>query len=273
MLTRILTILLLAPPFLGCVARGGLLLAVVMAVLAVVAQREAHQLAGVDPPEPVEAALAALLPLASLLGAGGLLGAFALVAARLSLPLGFPPVAAERVRRSQASLAGVALFGLPFGLFVCLRGGPHGLAVVAAMLALIWVQDSGAYLAGRAFGRHLLSPEVSPKKTWEGSAGGFLVALPVAELVFRQLGGSWTGVGLPAEWAGWGLLGATAVAAQLGDLVESGLKRTAGVKDSGSLFPGHGGVLDRFDAFALAVLVLAGVLLPAAAASSRALLW
>jgi phosphatidate cytidylyltransferase len=259
--TRILTILVLAPPFLYCVFRGGLWLALPLVVLAAVALREVHLLHRVAPPDPVEVGLAGLVGLAGVAGPGALLAALALGVTRMALPLGFPPVATERVRRAAASLSGLVLYSLPFGAFLLLRQGPQGLAVVASLLTLIWAQDSGAYLCGRAFGRHKLSPEISPKKTWEGTYGGFLLALPLAQWVFMRLGGTWVAVGLPYEWIGWGMLGGAAVSAQLGDLVESGMKRAAGVKDSGDLFPGHGGVLDRFDAFALATLVYLAVIL------------
>lgn len=273
MRTRILTILALAPPFLWCVWMGGAWLALPMAVLAAVALREFHALQQVGPPDRIEFLLAGLVGAAGLGGAGPLLAALALAVTRLALPLAFPPVSSERVRRSAAGLAGVVLYGLPFGAFLLLRQGPQGLAVVASLLALIWAQDSGAYLCGMAFGRHKFSPVISPKKTWEGAVGGFLLALPLSQWVFLRLGGSWSAAGLPAEWVGWAMLGGAAVAAQLGDLVESGIKRAAATKDSGDLFPGHGGVLDRFDAFALATLVYLAVLLGLGEPAVGALFW
>jgi len=129
-----------------------------------------------------------------------------------------------------------------------------GTALVAWPLAVTWVGDSLAYFVGTRWGRHKLSPNVSPNKSVEGAvaglAGSILTGLLFGWLVFR----SWLGlpIGPVAAGAGAALI---APAAQLGDLAESLLKRDAGVKDSGSLFPGHGGVLDRFDSLFFALPV------------------
>jgi phosphatidate cytidylyltransferase len=260
MLVRILAALLVAPPFLWCVYVGGAPLAAVMALLGMLAIRELHALQDVPPPDLVETLLAGAVAASGALGEGALLGALGLAAARVALPLAFPPIEPERVRRALVGLGGLVLYVLPFGLFQVLRAGPQGLALVGALLALVWGQDSAAYFTGMAFGRTKLSPEVSPKKTWEGTFGGFLLGVFMALGTFQALGGSWVGAGFPNGWAGGLLLAAAAGAAQLGDLVESGIKRARGVKDSGTLLPGHGGVLDRFDGFALALLVFAGAL-------------
>jgi len=119
--------------------------------------------------------------------------------------------------------------------------------LIAWLLALIWLADSGAYFVGRRFGKHKLLPAVSPGKSWEGLAGGMLIALlPVLayglylELSFSALGKSL-------------LIAALVVLASiLGDLTESLFKREAGVKDSGKLLPGHGGILDRIDSLTAA---------------------
>lgn len=122
-----------------------------------------------------------------------------------------------------------------------------GVALVAYPLAVTWMTDSAAFFGGRRFGRRKLAPALSPGKTVEGAVtglvggtlGGWIVGWPILVL--------WLGVPLPA-WAGavGGLL--ISVVSQLGDLAESSWKREAGVKDSGTLFPGHGGILDRMDA-------------------------
>jgi phosphatidate cytidylyltransferase len=120
-----------------------------------------------------------------------------------------------------------------------------GMAWVLAVVLSTWAGDSAAYLAGRTFGRHRLAPAVSPGKTIEGAVGGLLAAVLVSAAVFGVSGA------LPA-WAG-ALVGAgLGVCGQLGDLSESFLKRQAGVKDSGDLIPGHGGMLDRVDALLFA---------------------
>jgi phosphatidate cytidylyltransferase len=112
--------------------------------------------------------------------------------------------------------------------------------LVLVLMAIIWVGDSAAYYCGRAFGRHLLAPRVSPKKTIEGAIAGL-----IGSVVIGTVGGVWVTKG------SWPMLAAisaaTAAAGQIGDLAESVLKRSAGVKDSSSILPGHGGILDRLD--------------------------
>jgi phosphatidate cytidylyltransferase len=130
-------------------------------------------------------------------------------------------------------------------------------------LGLVWIADSGAYFAGSAFGRHKLAPSISPRKTWEGVAGGaagstiyaMIWASVDPQFPVRMQGEIWMPV-----LAGALLLCGLSV---LGDLFESALKRQAGAKDSGALLPGHGGVLDRIDS-ATAVLPAALLLLRAA---------
>jgi phosphatidate cytidylyltransferase len=122
--------------------------------------------------------------------------------------------------------------------------GTPGARRVLYMLLVTWACDVGAYTVGRLFGRHRLWPAVSPGKTWEGAFGGFAFSVLAAGLLGRFLGDLAL---FPALFLG-GLAG---IAGQLGDLVESRLKRLARVKDSGSLIPGHGGMLDRLDSLLL----------------------
>ncbi|HUZ76268.1 MAG TPA: phosphatidate cytidylyltransferase [Chloroflexota bacterium] len=129
--------------------------------------------------------------------------------------------------------------GFLLGYTILLRQSPNGLRWMGAALLGTWVFDTGAYLVGRAWGRHHLLPTVSPGKTWEGAAGGAVVAMAAALSLVRLLHLS------IAVALGLGLL--IAVLAQLGDLVESLMKRQARLKDMSSLLPGHGGVLDRID--------------------------
>jgi len=126
-----------------------------------------------------------------------------------------------------------------------LRGaGGSGVGRVLFMLLVTWACDTGAYVTGSLFGRRRLWPAVSPKKTWEGALGGLLLTALAATALARPLAG--------LDWRTGLLLGALAgVVAQLGDLIESRLKRKAEVKDSGSLLPGHGGILDRLDSLLL----------------------
>ena len=116
------------------------------------------------------------------------------------------------------------------------------------LFVLIWSSDSFAYFAGRLFGKHKMAPKISPKKTWEGFAGGVILTLILSFFIEKfhpELRGNWMVVGF-----------LVAVFAPIGDLVESQLKRTFGVKDSGNIIPGHGGVLDRLDSFIICVPVV-----------------
>jgi phosphatidate cytidylyltransferase len=113
------------------------------------------------------------------------------------------------------------------------------------LFLVVWGADTGAYFAGKRFGRHKLAPTVSPGKTWEGVGGGLLVTALVAAMLTPIMFGGFE----PRVFAIWlALLLLTALVSVVGDLVESRVKRAAGMKDSGNLLPGHGGALDRIDA-------------------------
>ncbi|MFN8416513.1 MAG: phosphatidate cytidylyltransferase [Cytophagaceae bacterium] len=118
--------------------------------------------------------------------------------------------------------------------------------IIISIFFLIWANDIGAYFVGKSIGKHKLFERISPKKTWEGSIGGLLSAILIAILLY-----SYWGLFSFTEWIGLTII--TVVFGSLGDLVESQLKRVIGVKDSGTLLPGHGGFLDRFDAFLFAL--------------------
>ncbi|HEX8842161.1 MAG TPA: phosphatidate cytidylyltransferase, partial [Sphingomicrobium sp.] len=115
---------------------------------------------------------------------------------------------------------------------------PHGLVLLIWVFLVTWSTDIGAYFAGRAFGKRKLAPSISPGKTVEGLFGGV-----VAATVIGAAWGLWTGLGRPLLV----LAPLFALSAQAGDLFESAMKRRAGIKDSGTWLPGHGGVLDRLD--------------------------
>ena len=136
-------------------------------------------------------------------------------------------------------LAGSLWVGMLFPYFALLRNAPGGVPMVILMLLLVVASDSGAYFSGRSIGRTRLIPRVSPNKTVEGAIGG-LVACVIAGLVLRV----WLTPALSAGSAAF-LAACVGVLAQLGDLAGSAFKRIAGVKDSGWIFPGHGGLLDR----------------------------
>jgi len=154
----------------------------------------------------------------------------------------------------SASVLGVAYIGWFAAHFVALHGFEgEGPGLVTFLLVAVVFSDTGAYFIGKGMGRHKLAPKVSPKKTWEGAVGGVLAAmLSVAVLYALRVALAWDT--LP-DWSlpAYVVIGAVlAVIGQVGDLVESMLKRDAGVKDAGGLFPGHGGVLDRCDSILFA---------------------
>ncbi len=151
-----------------------------------------------------------------------------------------------------ATITGLVYISIPMTTLIVLafNVGRYDYRRVFALLFLIWASDIGAYAAGKTFGKHKMAPSISPGKTWEGWAGGFLLTLAVGWAV---------GFMLPELPLAHRLVAAAVVAvfAPLGDLAESMLKRSVGVKDSGRIMPGHGGLLDRFDAFLLVLPVLA----------------
>lgn len=158
-----------------------------------------------------------------------------------------------------AGALGLLLLAAPFLALVRLHAGTAGPQLVLCLFVLIWSADTGAYFAGRALGRHKLAPRVSPGKTVEGAGGGLLLSLLAA-----WLGAWWLGFD-GAKTAGFILLGGiVALVSIVGDLTISMFKRQAGVKDTGAILPGHGGVLDRLDSLLAAapVFVLGITLLP-----------
>ena len=151
-----------------------------------------------------------------------------------------------------AAICGLVYISVPMTLlvFIAYGSGTYEPGRVFCLIFFVWAADTGAYFAGKNFGKHKLAPSISPGKTWEGWAGGALLTLAV---------GWAAGYFLPDIPLGHRLVaaGVVAVFGPLGDLAESMLKRSAGVKDSGTFLPGHGGLLDRFDAFLLVLPVLA----------------
>ena len=125
----------------------------------------------------------------------------------------------------------------------------YDMMIPLMLFVFLWVNDSGAYCSGSLFGRHKLFPRISPGKTWEGSIGGGILVLIVAVVVGYLLGDGHA-LSIPM-WLGLGLV--VVVLGTLGDLVESLFKRTLGIKDSGNILPGHGGILDRFDSSLMAI--------------------
>jgi len=145
---------------------------------------------------------------------------------------------------------------LPFSLLNVLAfsaPGQYSYVFPLSLFIFLWMNDTGAYLSGSLLGKHKLFPRVSPGKSWEGSIGGGILVVGVALLVWYLLGTYFPDEPnlSAAEWAGLGLT--VVVFGTWGDLIESLFKRTIGIKDSGNILPGHGGMLDRFDSSLLAI--------------------
>ena len=182
---------------------------------------------------------------------------------RTELSTGYPAAA--------ASVFSFTYIALPLGMLVQLRQQWAGAFFLLYLLLVVWAGDIFAYFVGKSMGRHLMSPRISPKKTWEGAVASLVASVAVGVLLFQYatpLSSAMLQAGLiqrrdglfgleqPAMGPILLLTIALNIAAQLGDLVESLIKRGAGVKDSGAMLPGHGGMLDRIDALLFAAPVL-----------------
>ena len=146
--------------------------------------------------------------------------------------------------------------GWALGRFCLIRSslGDAGRGLALLFVILVWMNDMGAFFTGRVFGRRKLSPGLSPSKTVEGAIGGVAWTL-AASVVFKALGDA-SGLWYTVDWLHACTFGlAVAGCGQLGDLAESAMKRDAGIKDTGWILPGHGGILDRFDSFFFAAPV------------------
>ncbi|HTD54057.1 MAG TPA: CDP-archaeol synthase [Silvibacterium sp.] len=163
------------------------------------------------------------------------------------------------------SVFGMLYIGVPLTTLPLLSEQENGPSLLLFLFFVVWAGDIAALYVGRVFGRRKLAPAISPGKTWEGSiasvAGSVLIALVLLEVATALSRGNFGKLSsllfYPGSIAGWlGLAVMLNVAAQVGDLVESAIKRGSGVKDSGSILPGHGGVLDRIDALLVAGPVL-----------------
>ena len=172
---------------------------------------------------------------------------------------------------AAASVFAFTYIALPLGMLVQLRQQAAGAFYLLYLLLVVWAGDIFAYFVGKSIGRYLMAPRISPKKTWEGAAASLLASVAVGYLMFHYAEpiSSWLlqahliqprdglfGLEQPALWPMILLTAMLNVAAQLGDLVESLIKRGVGVKDSGAILPGHGGMLDRIDALLFAAPVL-----------------
>jgi len=235
---------------------GGWPFLAVWVVAAGLAAREFYALAGRGGVRPLE--IPGVLAAALLVAGVGLrwpppwLGAtvagLIVAALALLLPAGGTAEARRVLTDWGATVAGVAYVAPPLALLVLLRAGQFGLGWVILLFAITWSCDTGAYFAGRAFGRTPFFPLISPNKTREGAIAGVLAGAVAAVAA--------AGVAHLHPLLALAAGGSVAAAAEAGDLAESLLKRQVGVKDSGTLIPGHGGLFDRIDSLLFAVVVL-----------------
>ena len=197
------------------------------------------------------------------LGLAGSREAFLAVASLLFAPAIFLSFVYELYTQSEKPFVNIAFvilgmvyIGVPFSLleFIAFNGEHFYADIVLGLLLLSWANDTGAYLSGSRWGKTPLFQRISPKKTWEGSIGGALITFVIAAILayfFKDL-----------TLTNWLILAAIIIVfGTLGDLVESMLKRSQHLKDSGTIMPGHGGLLDRFDGFIFMLPYVAAYLL------------
>ncbi len=164
----------------------------------------------------------------------------------------YPASAALWGTRAMRSLMGLLVLAPAWMAAVYLLNFPRGGLLMVAMVIVVVAADVGAYFSGRALGKHKLAPRVSPAKTWEGFWGGILACFLLAMITWYLLPAQMEHIGLGSVVA---VVVVTAAASVVGDLTVSMVKRESGVKDSGNLLPGHGGVLDRLDSLSAAAPV------------------
>ncbi len=242
---------------LGVIVFGNSLgLAVALSIAAVLAviefyaiTRREHRL----PNEVFGVVAVACMPVATALW--GQLGLGTVLAILVVISLVWHVVFAQvRASDTAVTVFGAIYTGYALSHLVLIRALDSGTELALAVVISVWANDVFAYLIGSTVGRHKMSPKISPNKSWEGFASGTLFTIATWGAVYGIVGAAG---GEPALSLGWHLILGLAVAlsAVVGDLAESRLKREAGVKDSGTLLPGHGGFLDRFDSLILVSIV------------------
>ena len=247
LLPRVLTALVGIPLLLFLAHVGGASFAILMTGIAALCCYEYALMLRLGG-RPVQFAPTVLLgaALAACAALGGPLG-LVLTAGAASIVVVEMSSGVHSLDRAALTLFGAVFAGwMPAHLALIRDLRPHGEAFLFMTFVAVWCMDTAAYAAGRSMGRRPLAPVLSPRKTWEGAAGGFAAAVVVCLLFSRFV----LKDALTLPWAA--ALGATiGVTGQLSDLAESMVKRDVGAKDSGALLPGHGGVFDRFDSFIL----------------------
>jgi phosphatidate cytidylyltransferase len=231
---RIFSAMIMAPLGLGAIWAGGLVWEATITLLSTVAVLECVAMAGVALDSRLALVAMTAIPAAQ---------AFFLATGNATVPLLVIAVFTLVLVRLRIVLAGCAIYiGLGYVALLLMRGAPTGLRDVLFLMIVVWATDVGAYITGRVFGGRRMAPRLSPGKTWSGAAGGLAFAVITGLCVALAFGAP------PRDqyWAE-GVALVLSIAAQGGDLLESAMKRHFGKKDSGTLIPGHGGLLDRVD--------------------------
>ena len=253
---RILVTAVLLPIGIAAILAGGIWFSVLIAIILVLAIREYLQLFRTGGFQPSGFVLyVGVLALLAARHFGGFEYDYAVLPLWAMLTISIHLIAFEGGRNQAATdfaitLAGLFYIGYLGSYFLALRSLPEGTWWILLVLPGGWAADSGAYMIGNAFGKHKLAPRLSPKKSWEGYFGGILSALiitPLLALLYRRF---WLPVDTQITLVRAAMIGVVmGILPTLGDLGISMLKRQFGVKDTGNLLPGHGGVLDRIDSW------------------------
>jgi phosphatidate cytidylyltransferase len=260
-LKRTAVTLVLLPLGLVVIALGGWLFYALVALILALAAYEYVKLfqAGGSQPAAIFVVVATLL-LAIQRALAGFAHADLALSLLVLLAMVYHLIRFERGRDQAGTdfavtLSGTLYIGWLGSYLISLRMLPGGLWWLLTVLSAVWLADTFAYLIGSRIGRHKMTPRLSPKKSWEGYLGGILFSVPLTVLLSR-LWPVWAGSDLPITPLRAALLAlALSVLTILGDLGESMIKRQVGVKDSGNILPGHGGIFDRIDSWLWAAVI------------------
>jgi phosphatidate cytidylyltransferase len=247
---RVASALVIFGMFLGSLLLGGWWFTTFVILVMVVGTGEFYATVRSDDYRPL--ALFGLLGVvfmglgAHLSGAAAIAGWAAAFALATVLFLSLSP-RRQPLEDASVTIGGMAWVGL-LSFAILIAAGPQPVAFILFVVLVVAANDIGAFFVGRAFGSHVLAPQISPKKTWEGFFGGLIAGAVAASVVVTFP--AWETIGLAKGLVAAALIG---VVSPIGDAVESMVKRALGVKDMGSVLPGHGGILDRIDGFLFAV--------------------
>lgn len=244
LMMRVLAALVLAPAAIAIAYAGGWLWLGLVTLAAIGLYVEWLTIVGARAPRVMAAGIMTLVGAAIWLGIGRIGPIYVIVVLGVIVAALLSPH-----RRGWAALGGCYAFAALIASVLLRLDQVWGFAALMFVLLIVWVTDIGGYFAGRGIGGPKLWPRVSPKKTWAGAIGGFLLSLVVA--------GGFAGLGYGQAGPLLLLAAVLSIASQLGDLFESAVKRRFGVKDSSHIIPGHGGLMDRLDGFVAAVVLAA----------------